>query len=142
MLNPRNIKYRKVHSPFVKKGDEERKQVYPIFGVYALKAINSGLLTPKQLEAGRKTIKKLIKKSGVIWTMVFPDRSITGKPAEVRMGKGKGAHDHWVAVVRQGAILFEVRVFRKKLGVARIKNVLEKAANKLPLKTNVIIYKT
>ena len=78
------------------------------FGEYALKALEAAWITGKQIEAGRVAITRFVKRGGKLWIRVFPDKPITKKPAEVRMGSGKGAPDHWVAVVKPGRILFEM----------------------------------
>ena len=106
MLAPRKIKYRKIQKGrrrgMASTGD------YVAFGTYGLKAMEAGWITSRQIEAARITISRRGRKVGRMWIRIFPDKSITKKPAETRMGKGKGAPEYWVAVVKPGRILFEI----------------------------------
>jgi len=104
------------------------------FGVFGLKALESGCISARQIEAARQAINRKIKRNGRVWVRIFPDLSITSKPIEVRMGKGKGAVSHWVARVGGGAILFEIDGIPKKLAVA----ALYTGSAKLPIKTLII----
>jgi large subunit ribosomal protein L16 len=115
MNGPKSVKYRKVHGPQCKFEREEIKYLNPVFGIYSLKFAKSGIITATELDAARKTLKKLLKKRGVIWTAVFPNESVSSKPTEVRMGKGKGMHDYWVARVNSGRVLFEISGVSKKV---------------------------
>jgi large subunit ribosomal protein L16 len=101
------------------------------FGEYGLQALEPGWVTARQIEASRRALVRYMKRRGKVWIRIFPDKSVTKKPAETRMGKGKGAVDHWVAVVRPGRILFEVSGLPE--GTAR--EALRLAAHKLAIKT-------
>ena len=107
MLMPKRVKYRKPHSAPRIKGNATRGATV-VFGEYGLKALEPKWITARQIEAARITLSRFIKKKGKLWIRVFPDKAITKHPAETRMGKGKGAPDHWVAVVKPGTILFEL----------------------------------
>ena len=107
---------------------------YVAFGTYGLKAMEAGWITSRQIEAARITISRRVRKVGRMWIRIFPDKSITKKPAETRMGKGKGAPEYWVAVVKPGRILFEVDGVNETLA----REALYKATAKLPIKTKFI----
>lgn len=104
------------------------------FGDFGMQTLERGRLTNNQIEACRVAINRYFNRRGKVWIRIFPDKSVTKKPAEVRMGKGKGAVDHWVAVVRPGRILFEVGNVPKELA----QNALRRAAAKLPIKTRFV----
>lgn len=104
------------------------------FGEYALKATQCGKITAQQIEAARITINRTIKRGGKMWIRVFPDKPVTRKPAETRMGKGKGSPEYWVAVVKPGRILYELTGVEETLAL----RALELAGNKLPFDTKVI----
>ena len=104
------------------------------FGEYALKALECGRMTAQQIEAARIAINRTIKRGGKMWIRVFPDKPITKKPAETRMGKGKGSPEYWVAPVKPGRILYELRGVDEDLA----KKALTLAGNKLPFATKVI----
>lgn len=104
------------------------------FGTYALKAQEPIWLTDRQIEAARQAMTRHMKREGNVWIRVFPDKPITRKPAEVRMGKGKGAPDHWAAVVEPGRILFELDGVTAQIA----KESLNLAAQKLPIKTKIV----
>ena len=133
MLMPKRVKYRKPHSHPRIKGPAKRGTTIA-FGEYGLKALEPKWVTARQIEASRVAIGRHMKKGGKLWTRVFPDKAVTKHPAETRMGKGKGAPDHWVAVVRPGRILFEIE------GIARedAQAALRSASYKLPIKTKFI----
>lgn len=105
------------------------------FGSFALKAVEECWVTGKQLEAARVAMTRFLKREGQVWIRVFPDKPITRKPAEVRMGKGKGAPEYWVAVVKEGTILFEA----DGVPVATAKEALRLGAQKLPVTTKFIV---
>ncbi len=105
------------------------------FGSYALKAMELGRLTSRQIESARVAMTRHMKREGVVWIRIFPDKPVTKKPQEVRMGKGKGAHDHWVALVQPGRIMFELDGVTPT--VAR--EALALAAQKLPIKTKTVV---
>ncbi len=104
------------------------------FGEYAMQTLERGRITQHQIEACRVAINRYFNRRGKVWIRIFPDKSVSKKPAETRMGKGKGAPDHWVAVVRPGRILFEVGNVPKEVA----QNALRRAAAKLPIKTRFV----
>jgi len=105
------------------------------FGSFGLKTMDEGFITSRQIESARIAVTRFMKREGKVWIRIFPDKPITAKPAEVRMGKGKGAPSHWVAVVRPGRIMFEADGV--PLDVA--KEALRLAAQKLPVKTKFVV---
>ena len=129
MLVPKKVKFRKMQKGRMKGKAWTGSKVS--FGDYGLKALEPGWVTAREIEAGRIAITRFIKRSGRIWIRVFPDKPITKKPQETRMGKGKGAPEEWVCVVRPGRILFEME------GVSETdaKRAMQLAAAKLPIKT-------
>ncbi|NOR44024.1 MAG: 50S ribosomal protein L16 [Candidatus Delongbacteria bacterium] len=129
MLMPRKVKHRKVQKN-LSKGLAYRGSTI-VFGDYGLKALEQFWMTSRQIEAARVAINRTMKRGGKMWIRIFPDKPITSKPAETRMGKGKGAPDHWVAVIRPGKILFEVQGVEEELA----KKALTLASHKLPIKT-------
>jgi len=132
MLSPKKVKHRKVFKGKVR-GKAQRGSTIS-FGDYALKAVESGKLTAQQIEAARIAINRKIKRGGKVWIRVFPDKPITKKPAETRMGKGKGAPDHWVPITKPGKIIYELSGVEESLAI----RALTLAAAKLPFKTKVI----
>ncbi len=134
MLMPKRVKYRKPHSHPRIKGPAKRGTTIA-FGEYALKALEPKWVTARQIEASRVAIGRHMKKGGKLWTRIFPDKAITKHPAETRMGKGKGAPDHWAAVVRPGRVLFEL----EGLTLEEAQKALRSASYKLPIKTKFII---
>jgi large subunit ribosomal protein L16 len=132
MLMPKRTKHRKQQRGR-RKGNAERGSNVD-FGQYALKAIQCCWLTNRQIEAARVALTRHIKRGGKVWIRVFPDKPVTVKPAETRMGKGKGAPEYWVAVVKPGRILFEVEGVNEELA----REALRLAANKLPVKTKFV----
>ena len=132
MLEPRKVKHRKQHRgrmTGVSKGANELA-----FGEYGIQALEPGWITARQIEASRIAMTRHIKRGGKVWINVFPDKSVTKKPAETRMGSGKGNPEFWVAVVKPGRILFELSY--PSADVARA--ALERAVQKLPIKARVI----
>ena len=115
------------------KGHETRGVSFE-FGSYALKALEPGWITSRQIEAARRAMTREIKRGGNVWIKIFPDKPITAKPAETRMGSGKGNLEYWVAVVKPNRILFELEYFDRATAV----HALELAAQKLPIKVKVI----
>ena len=115
------------------KGHETRGVNFE-FGSYALKALEPGWITSRQIEAARRAMTREIKRGGNVWIKIFPDKPITAKPAETRMGSGKGNLEYWVAVVKPNRILFELEYFDRATAV----HALEIAAQKLPIKVKVI----
>ncbi|WP_163339998.1 50S ribosomal protein L16 [Desulfopila sp. IMCC35008] len=132
MLSPRKVKHRKVFKGRLR-GNAQRGSSIS-FGEYALKAVTAGKMTAQQIEAARITINRTLKRGGKVWIRVFPDKPVTKKPAETRMGKGKGSPEYWVAPVRPGRILYEVSGVDEKLA----QKALSLAGNKLPFATKVI----
>ncbi len=133
MLMPKRVKYRKPHSAPRIKGNATRG-VTVVFGEYGLKALEPKWITARQIEAARITLSRFIKKKGKLWIRVFPDKAITKHPAETRMGKGKGAPDHWVAVVKPGTILFEL----EGATLEDTQRAMRLASDKLPIKTKLV----
>jgi large subunit ribosomal protein L16 len=132
MLMPSRTKYRKQMKGRIR--GVASRGVELNFGEYGLKAMAGGKLTSRQIEAARKSITGFTKRGGRLWIMVFPAKPITKKPLEVRMGKGKGSVDHYVAVVRPGKIIFEMAGVDKTLAT----EAFDRAARKLPFKTKFI----
>jgi large subunit ribosomal protein L16 len=133
MLQPKRTKYRKQHKGRIK-GNAGRGHTVD-FGSFGLKSQDAGRLTSRQIESARIALTRYMKREGKVWIRVFPDKPITSKPAEVRMGKGKGALDHWVAIVKPGTIMFEV----DGVPVETAKEALRLAAQKLPVLTTFVI---
>ena len=133
MLQPKKTKYRKVQKGRMKGNSERGHRLSN--GMYGIKSLDSNFLTSRQIEAARIAATRYMKREGQLWIKIFPDKPITKKPLEVRMGKGKGADEYWAAVVKPGRILFEVGGV--SLDVA--KEALRLAAQKLPVKTRFII---
>ena len=132
MLSPKRIKYRKPHKGNLKGMSNSGN--YVCYGTYGMKALEAGWITNRQIEAGRISLSRRVRKIGRLWIRIFPNKSITKKPAETRMGKGKGSPEYWVAVVKPGRILFEVD------GVDRegAEKAFHNASNKLPVKTKIV----
>ncbi len=132
MLQPKRTKFRKQHKGRNRGLAQSGNSV--AFGEYGLKATDRGRITARQIEAARRAMTRFVKRGGKIWLRLFPDKPVTKKPAETRMGKGKGAPDHWVAVVRPGKVLFEME------GVTRTdaQEALRLASHKLPLRTKFV----
>ena len=133
MLQPKKTKYRKVQKGRMKANSERGHRLSN--GMYGIKSLDSNFLTSRQIEAARIAATRYMKREGHLWIKIFPDKPITKKPLEVRMGKGKGAVEYWAAVVKPGRILFEIGGV--SLDVA--KEALRLAAQKLPVKTKFII---
>ena len=132
MLMPKRIKYRKkqrgTNKGLAYKGN------YIAFGTYGLKALEPGWITSRQIEATRVAITRHIKRGGKVWIRIFPDKPVTKKPAETRMGTGKGSPEYWVAVVKPGRILFELDGVPFELA----KEAMRLASHKLPIKTKFV----
>ncbi|URJ30254.1 50S ribosomal protein L16 [Blochmannia endosymbiont of Camponotus sp.] len=131
MLQPKHTKFRKMHKGR-NRGLITNDSIS--FGKFALKAISRGRLKSCQIEAARRAISRAIKRQGQIWIRVFPDKPITKKPLEVRMGKGKGNVEYWVALIQPGKILYEINGVPKELAY----NAFKLGAAKLPVKTTLI----
>ena len=132
MLMPKKVKFRKVQRGRMT-GKAWRGSSLS-FGEYGLKCMECGWITARQIEAARIAMTRFIKRGGKVWIRLFPDKPITKKPAETRMGKGKGAPDHWVAVVRPGKILFEM----EGVNATEAAEAMRLAAHKLPLRTKLV----
>jgi large subunit ribosomal protein L16 len=133
MLTPKRTKYRKFHRGRMKGKASRGNSI--IFGDYGLQALEPAWITSRQIEATRRTITRNSKRGGKLWIKIFPDKSVTFRAAESRMGSGKGSVDHWVSVVKPGTVLFELSGVSED--VARTSMKL--AAYKLPIKTKFII---
>jgi len=132
LLQPKRTTYRKYRKGTLPKLEHRANKLE--FGGIGLKATESGCISARQIEAARQAITRKIKRNGRVWIRIFPNLPITSKPIEVRMGKGKGAVDHWVARIGSGAMLFEIEGIPEKLA----KSALEIGAAKLPVKTVII----
>ena len=132
MLMPSKVKFRKQQRG--KRAGKAQKGSTVCFGDYGLKALEATWMTARQIEAARIAMTRFIKRGGKIWIRVFPDKPITKKPTEVRMGKGKGAPEAWVAVIKPGRVLFEM----EGVDVATAKEAMRLAAHKLPMKTKFV----
>ena len=132
MLAPKRVKFRKMHKGRMKGAGERGSDVS--YGEYGLKALEPGWITSRQIEAARIAMTRYVKRGGKIWIRIFPDNPITKKPAETRMGSGKGAPEYWVAVVKPGRVLYEMGGVDES--VAR--EAFRLAAYKLPLATKFI----
>jgi large subunit ribosomal protein L16 len=132
MLQPKRVKYRKTHKG--RRSGAAHSGNTLAFGDYGLQAVGSAWMTARQIEAARRAIVRYMKRDGKIWIRIFPDKPVTTKPAEVRMGGGKGATDYWVAVIKRDRVLFEVA------GVSfdTAKEAMRLASYKLPFKTKFI----
>jgi large subunit ribosomal protein L16 len=133
MLQPKKTKHRKMFKGRMK-GDSQRGHTLA-FGSYGIKTLENQWLTGRQIEAARIAATRYMKREGQLWIRVFPDKPVTKKPAEVRMGKGKGGVEYWVAVIKPGRILFELDGVPHDIA----KEALRLAAQKLPVKTKMII---
>ena len=132
MLAPKKVKHRKVMKGR-RKGLAWRGNTVD-FGDYGLMALEDAFITSRQIEAARIAITRYMKRAGKVWIRIFPDKPITKKPAETRMGKGKGTPEFWVAVVKPGRILFEIEVASEQ----EAKDIFKTATHKLPIKTKVV----
>jgi len=132
MLIPRKVKHRKQHSP--KRGGHATGGTKVSFGEWGIQATTSAYLTNRQIEAARIAMTRHIKRGGKVWINVFPDRSLTKKPAETRMGSGKGSPEWWVVNVKPGRVLFELSGVSEDIA----KEALTRAIHKLPLKARII----
>ena len=132
MLQPKRVKYRKSHKGH-RRGTAQAGAEFN-FGEYGLKAMESVWMTSRQIEAARRAIVRHIRRGGKVWIRIFPDKPVTKKAAETRMGSGKGAPDHWVAVVKRGRILFELSGVEYETA----KEAMRLAAHKLPIETSFV----
>src|SRR5438552_18261635 len=136
MLMPKRVKYRKPHRGA--RGGQALRGNQVSFGEYGLQALEAAWIDSRQIESARRAITGHIKRGGKVWIRIFPDKSVTAKPAETRMGSGKGAPDHWVAVIRPGRIMFELAGVRPDVAA----EAMRLAGHKLPLKTAFVLRPT
>jgi len=132
MLMPKRVKYRKAHRGRMK-GRATRGH-YLAFGEYGLQALEPHWITSRQIEAARRAIVRYVKRGGKLWIRIFPDKPVTAKAAETRMGGGKGALSHWVAVVKPGRILFEITGVKEEAA----REAFRLASHKLPIRTQFV----
>ncbi len=132
MLQPKRVKYRKTHKGH-RRGSAQTGNT-TLFGDYGLQALESAWITDRQIEAARRAITHYMHRGGKVWIRIFPDKPVTKKPAETRMGSGKGAPDHWVAVVKTGRILFELAGIDEEAA----KEAIRLASQKLPIPTRFV----
>jgi large subunit ribosomal protein L16 len=132
MLLPKKTKFRKVQRG--RRRGQAKGQTLVQYGDYGIKALEAGWVTNRQIEAARIAMTRKIKRGGKVWINVFPDKPVTQKPAETRMGSGKGSPEHWVAVVKPGRVMFELAGVPEPLA----KEALRLAGSKLPVKTKVV----
>jgi large subunit ribosomal protein L16 len=132
MLMPKKVKHRRVMKGRMR-GKATRGENLD-FGEFGLKALEAGWITDRQIEAARIAMTRHVKRGGKIWIRIFPDKPITKKPAETRMGSGKGAPDHWVAVVKPGRVMYEIQGVPVELA----REAFQLAAQKLPIKTKFV----
>jgi large subunit ribosomal protein L16 len=135
MLQPKKPRYRKQMKLYRHLTIKETRGCTLEFGEFGLRAMEAGWVTNRQIEAARQTMVRHIKRGGKVWIKVYPDKPLTSKPAEVRMGKGKGAVEHWVAEVKSGRIMYEITGVAEKVAV----QALELASAKLPIKTKIVV---
>ena len=133
MLQPKRVKYRKMHRGRMRGKASTGNTI--AFGEFGIQAMEPAWITARQIEAARRAITHHLKRGGKVWIRIFPDHAVTAKPAETRMGSGKGAPDHWIAVVKPGRVMFEVAGVRQDLA----EEALRLAAHKLPIAAKVII---
>lgn len=133
MLQPKRTKYRKQQKG--KNRGIAWKGSDIAFGSFALKSLDNARITSRQIESARIAMTRHMKREGAVWIRIFPDKPVTKKPQEVRMGKGKGAHDHWVALVQPGRIMFELEGVSQAVAF----EALQLAAQKLPVKTRTVV---
>jgi large subunit ribosomal protein L16 len=133
MLQPKRVKYRKSHKGR-RRGSAQSGNTVD-FGDFGLQALECAWLTARQIEAARRAMTRYVRRGGKVWIRVYPDKPVTAKPAETRMGSGKGSLDHWVAVVKPGRILFEMGGITEETA----KGAMKLAAYKLPIGTKFVV---
>ncbi|NQT04461.1 MAG: 50S ribosomal protein L16 [Dehalococcoidia bacterium] len=136
MLQPKRVKYRKSHKGH-RRGSAQSANT-TTFGDYGLQALESAWIKAEQIEAARRAITRYIRRGGKVWIRIYPDKPVTKKPAETRMGSGKGAPDHWVAVVKPGRMMFEMAGVDEKTA----KEAIRLASHKLPIATRFVVRET
>jgi len=135
MLQPKKVRWRKHHKELQRIRGRSPRGASLNFGQFGLKAMEPGRITARQIEAARITMNRHVKRQGRVWIRMFPDLPVSKKPAEVRMGKGKGAPEYWVAAVRAGRILYEMDGVTEEMA----REALTLAAAKLPIRTKVVV---
>src|ERR1700756_2434792 len=133
MLQPKRTKFRKMQKGRMKGNATRGAEL--AFGSFGIKSLEPAWITSRQIEAARIAVTRFMKREGQVWIRIFPDKPVTKKPAEVRMGKGKGAPEYWVAVVKPGTILFEAG----GVSIQTAQEALRLAAQKLPMRTNFVV---
>ncbi len=133
MLQPKRVKFRKAHRGHRRGEAHTGNQVS--FGEFGLQSLGTAWIDSRQIEAARRAITHHMRRGGKVWIRIFPDKPVTAKPAETRMGSGKGAPDHWVAVVKPGRMLFEIAGVREELA----REALRLASHKLPIDTRFVL---
>lgn len=136
MLQPKRVKYRKTHRGQMRGKAHAGSAI--AFGEFGLQAQEAAWLTSRQIEAARRVIVRYLRRGGQMWIRIFPDKPVTKKPAETRMGSGKGATDHWVAVVRPGRMLYEIGGIKENMA----REALHLASYKLPIATRFVAKET
>ena len=134
MLQPKKIRWRKHHKELQRIRGKSERGASLNFGEFGLKAMEPGRITARQIEAARIAITRHVKRQGRVWIRMFPDLPVSKKPAEVRMGSGKGSPEYWVAAVKAGRILYEMDGIDEEMA----KGALERAAAKLPIRTKIV----
>lgn len=132
MLMPKKVKFRKHHRG--NRRGQAGRGAHVAFGEYGLQAMEPAWITSRQIEAARVALTRHVKRGGKIWIRVFPDKPVSKKPAEVRMGKGKGAPEFWVAVIQPGRVMYEIEGVSEQIA----REALERASAKLPMKTRFV----
>ena len=135
MLMPKKVKHRRVMRG--RRAGNATRGASVSFGQFGLKALDAGWITSRQIEAARVAMTRYIKRGGKVWIRIFPDKPITNKPAETRMGKGKGSPEYWVAVVKPGRVMFELAGVSEEIA----KEAMRLASHKLPIKTKFVTRK-
>ncbi|WP_026369813.1 50S ribosomal protein L16 [Kallotenue papyrolyticum] len=138
MLMPKRTKYRKMQRGVQKRTKVSGRGTTVAFGDFGLMALEPAWITSRQIEAARRAMTNYIKRGGKVWIRIFPDKPITQKPAETRMGSGKGAVEYYVAVVKPGRVMFELAGVREEVATV----ALERAAQKLPIKCKIVAKET
>jgi len=136
VLQPKRVKYRKTHRG-QRRGKAQSGNTI-VFGEFGLQAGQAAWITARQIESARRVMVRFLRRGGQMWIRVFPDKPVTKKPAETRMGGGKGAPDHWVAVVRPGRMLFEIGGIKETVA----KEAMHLASYKLPISTRFVVKET
>ena len=133
MLMPKRVKYRKQMRGRMKGKAQRGTDI--LNGEFALQALEPGWVSARQIEAARRSIVRTMKRRGKVWIRIFPDKPVTQKPAETRMGKGKGAPEYWVAVIKPGRVMFEIEGVSEEMA----KEAMRLASHKLPIKTKFVV---